>query len=213
MARFLKGIHGAYSGKVGSIVGSNWRSVDYVRSVARPSKKPASERQIAQREKFVLATAFLGPLKDLLNLGYSDVQQGRSTGYNQALRDLMKFAIIGVYPDLEIDYNNVRISRGALANLFVPQWSETAPQEITMTWLKSNSDLMGYNDDSVILLTYNKDKKYFNLMETAIRNDETLTINFPSVYAGDRVVGWVFTGHREGIKTSTSQYLGELILT
>lgn len=213
MARFLKGIHGAYSGKVGSIVGSHWRSVDYVRSVSRPTNKPASLKQLAQRERFALATAFLGPLKELLNLGYSDVQQSRSTGYNQALRDVLKFAITGVYPDFEIDYNNVRISRGALANLLVPQWSETAPQEITMTWLKSNSDLMGYNDDSVILLTYNKDKKYFNLMETAIRNDETLKINFPSVYAGDRVVGWVFTGHRDGVKTSTSLYIGELTLS
>jgi len=213
MATFLKGIHGAYSGKVGNIVGSNWRSVDYVRSVARPTNKPASIKQLAQREKFALSTAFLGPLKELLNLGYSDVQQGKSTGYNQALRDVLKFAISGMYPDFEIDYSKVRISRGALANLFVPQWTESAPQEITLTWMKSTSDLMGYNDDSVILLIYNKDKKYFNLMESATRDDETLTLTFPSVYAGDTIVGWVFTGHRDGVKTSSSEFIGELTLS
>ncbi len=213
MATFLKGIHGAYSGKVGNIVGSNWRSVDYVRSVSRPTNKPASEKQLAQREKFALATAFLGPMKDLLNLGYSDIQQGRSTGYNQGLRDVLKFAIAGIYPAFEIDYSKVRISRGALANLLAPQWTESAAQEITLTWIKSMSDMMGYNDDSVILLTYNKDKKYFNLMESATRADETLTLTFPPIYAGDTIVGWVFTGHRDGVKTSTSYYLGELTLS
>ena len=213
MATFLKGIHGAYSGKVGNIIGSNWRSVDYVRSVARPTNKPASEKQLAQREKFGLATAFLGPLKELLNLGYSDVQQGRSTGYNQGLRDVLKFAMIGIYPDFEIDYSKVRISRGALPNPLVPQWTESRAQEITLNWLKSSSDMMGYNDDSVILLTYNKEKKYFNLMESATRADEILTLTFPGIYAGDTIVGWVFTGHRDGVKTSTSHYLGELTLS
>lgn len=28
MAKFLKGIHGAYTGKVGNVVGSSWRNVD-----------------------------------------------------------------------------------------------------------------------------------------------------------------------------------------
>jgi len=212
MATFLKGIHGSYSGKVGNVVGSHWRSVSYVRSMARPSNKPASLKQQAQREKFALATAFLAPLKDLLNLGYSDVQQTKSTGYNQALRDVLKFAVTGVYPDVEIDYSKVRGSRGALPNLLVPEWTESAPQQISLTWIKSSSDLMGYNDDSVILLTYNKDKKYFNLMESATRDDESLTLTFPQVYAGDTLAGWVFTGHRDGVKTSTSYYMGELTL-
>ncbi|MNI85623.1 hypothetical protein D3C73_1426310 [compost metagenome] len=73
--------------------------------------------------------------------------------------------------------------------------------------------MMGYNDDSVILLTYNKEKKYFNLMESATRADEILTLTFPGIYAGDTIVGWVFTGHRDGVKTSTSHYLGELTLS
>lgn len=51
MARFLKGINGAYSGKVGSVIGSNWRGVDYVRSLSRISKKKISDAQLEQRSK------------------------------------------------------------------------------------------------------------------------------------------------------------------
>lgn len=59
MVRFLKGITGAYSGKVGSVIGSNWRNVDYVRSLSKRSNKPASEDQLAQRAHFALAVSFL----------------------------------------------------------------------------------------------------------------------------------------------------------
>ncbi|WP_229707698.1 DUF6266 family protein, partial [Sphingobacterium alkalisoli] len=98
MARFLKGINGAYSGKVGNVIGSSWRNVDYVRSLSKRSNKPASADQLAQRAKFALGVSFLSPIKDLLNLGYSDALQGRSTGYNKALQHLLANGIMGDYP-------------------------------------------------------------------------------------------------------------------
>src|SRR5690606_10134837 len=110
MATFLKGINGAYSGKVGNVVGSRWRDVDYVRSLPRPSSKPASEAQLAQRMRFALAVAFLSPIKDLLNLGFSDIEQATATGYNVALSNLLRNGMAGDYPEVEIDYTKVQIS-------------------------------------------------------------------------------------------------------
>lgn len=117
MARFLKGIVGAYSGKVGSVVGSSWRSVDYVKSLPKITGKKATVGQMEQRTKFALAVAFLSPIKDVLNLGYSDKLQGKATGYNKALQFLLNNGITGTYPSLEIDYSKVVISKGALSNL------------------------------------------------------------------------------------------------
>lgn len=212
MARFLKGITGGYSGKIGNVIGSNWRNVDYIRSLSRPSKKAASPLQLAQREKFSLITSFLSPLKDLLNIGFSDIQQGSSTGYNQALGEALKYGVMGDYPNLQIDYSKIRISRGALANLAHVRWEEESDHEITLSWQPLRSSIMGNADDSVILLIYNIEKKAFDLVEENTRADNFLMVQFPEYYSGDTLVGWVFTGHRDGIKTSNSHFLGELVL-
>ncbi len=213
MARFLKGITGAYSGKVGSVIGSSWRSVDYIRSLSKPSNKPATEGQLTQRARFALAVSFLSPIKDLLKLGYSDAMQARSTGYNKALQHLLAYGVTGTYPSLELDYASVVIAKGSLANLMGVAWTESAPQEISVTWNTEVNSFNAFADDSVILLMYNKEKQFFSILESATRNDGTLDFTFPSVYAGDHVVGWIFTGHRDGIKTSGSYYLGEIVVS
>jgi len=212
MARFLKGINGAYSGKVGSVIGSRWRSVDYVRSLSRPSNKSASDLQVAQRARFRLAIAFLSPIKDLLNLGYSDKLEGRATGYNKAVQHVINHAIVGDYPDYELNYAAVQIAKGGLSNLLAVQWEQSAPQEITITWDTSTNRFNAFSDDTVILLTYNTNKSFFSILESGERKDGSLVINLPAAYAGDHLVGWVFTGHRNGVKTSMSYYLGEILL-
>jgi hypothetical protein len=214
MARFLKGIHGAYSGKVGSVIGSNWRGVDYVRSLARISKNKASEKQLIQRSKFAVTVAFLSPIMDLLKLGYSDKLQGKATGYNKALQYMMNNGgVTGTYPDFEIDYSKVVISKGALSNVMAPVWEETFPQEINLSWSPELNKFSAFADDSVILLFYNMSKNFFSIMESATRADASLSFKLPPSYAGDKIVGWVFTGHRDGVKTSLSIYLGELTIS
>src|SRR5690554_745405 len=112
MAIIKKGINGAFSGTVGNTVGSSWRQIDYIKSLPKPSTKPASPAQIAQRAKFALAVSFLRPIKPLLDLGFSDKTQGRQTGYNRALQAMMNNAISGEYPDLSVDFAEVVVARG-----------------------------------------------------------------------------------------------------
>ncbi|WP_333624528.1 DUF6266 family protein [Sphingobacterium siyangense] len=214
MARFLKGIHGAYSGKVGSVIGSSWRGVDYVRSLSKITNKKASEGQIAQRAKFATAVAFLSPIKDLLNLGYSDKLQGKATGYNKALQYLLNYGgVTGTYPALEIDYGKVVISKGSLANLMGVVWSEAFPQEIMLTWEPELNKFNAFAGDSVILLMYNSNKNFFSILESATREEGSLGFTLPASYSGDTLEGWVFTGHEDGIKTSPSFYLGKLTIS
>ncbi len=214
MARFLKGINGAYSGKVGSVIGSNWRGVDYVRSLSRISKKKISDAQLEQRSKFAVAVAFLSPIMDLLKLGYSDKLQGKATGYNKALQYLMKNGgVTGTYPTFEIDFEKIVIAKGSLSNVMAPVWEETFPQEIGLSWSPELNKYSAFVDDSVILLVYNKSKNFFSILESATRADAAVSFTLPPSYAGDKLVGWVFTGHRDGVKTSPSIYLGELTIS
>lgn len=213
MARFLKGINGAYSGKVGSVIGSSWRNVDYVRSLSKITNKKASSEQIAQRAKFAMGVAFLSPIKDLLNLGYSDKLQGKATGYNKALQFLLNNGITGNYPAFDISYADVLISKGSLSQLMGVTWTETAPRSVTVSWEPATNSFNAFLDDSVVLLMYNREKNFFSILESSTRADEELTFTLPESYAGNRLEGWIFTGHRDGVKTSPSVHLGTLVIS
>ncbi|MBB6239500.1 hypothetical protein HDC90_004153 [Pedobacter sp. AK013] len=79
MATYSKGANGAFSGKVGSVIGSNWRSIDYLKGLPKKSSKPSTEPQLAQRSKFALAPLYLSPIKDILNIGFKDKQLNKLT--------------------------------------------------------------------------------------------------------------------------------------
>lgn len=213
MARFLKGIHGAYNGKVGNVIGSSWRNVDYVRSLSKITSKKASPKQLAQQAKFALGVSFLSPIKDLLNLGFSDSLQGKATGYNKALQHILSNGIAGEYPDLELNFASILVARGGLSNLMGVHWEETDPRQLQLNWEIMTNKYNAFVDDSIILLVYNIEKSFFSILESGTRADGSLDVSFPAVYSGDTIVGWVFTGHRDGVKTSSSHYLGEITVS
>ncbi|QXU41184.1 DUF6266 family protein [Pedobacter sp. D749] len=115
MATYSKGANGAFSGKVGSVIGSNWRSIDYLRGLPKKSSKPSTEPQLAQRAKFALAALYLSPIKDILNIGFKDKQLNKITGYNAAVKIFLNQAVSGSYPDFVIDFSQVVVSRGSLS--------------------------------------------------------------------------------------------------
>jgi hypothetical protein len=65
MARYLNGIHGPFIGTVGSIVGSTYNGKPYMKS--RPDKRTTvvSAKELANRQKFAVAQAWLRPLTAL----------------------------------------------------------------------------------------------------------------------------------------------------
>ncbi len=212
MARYTKGALGAFSGKLGNVVGSNWRSIDYMRSLPRPSKKPASPLQMAQRMRFAMAVGFLQPIKDVLNVGFSDTVLGTSTGYNQGVKSMLKNGIIGEYPDFEIDFSGVELSKGSLAGLINLQMTESEPSTITVSWESLINRFNSFVDDDVLVLLYNKTKKLFTIYEDMTRGEEEVKIVLSDTFIGDELVCWTFLVKRDGNTTSNSQYVGTIEL-
>lgn len=213
MARFIKGINGAYTGKVGNVVGSSWRGIDYVRSLPKKSGKPASDDQLAQRAKFAMTTNFLKSIKEILLVGYSDAKLRSKTGYNAAFSHFISQAIKGDYPNYEVDYSVVQIARGGLAPLLGLQVEETAPQVLTLSWVEALNRFNAFADDEVIVLVYSPQDHLFSIYEGATRGGASVEVSMPSVYSGRTIVGWAFVINRDGSSTSNSQFLGEITLS
>ena len=133
MGIFSKGILGPFSGTVGTVVGSSWKGIDYMRSLPRKSDRAPSQLQLEHRLKFSLIGTFLRTMTPLLQISFKG-QSKNMSGFNSAFSYNMKNAVAGAYPDFEIDFSMALVSRGDLPNAGAPQAQAGAGNSIDWSW-------------------------------------------------------------------------------
>jgi len=113
MARYKNGVNGNFSGKVGSVVGSSWRGIAYMRGLPKISRKPPTEKKKATRRSFSFIHTWLNPLQGLVSIGFADFAPG-CTGRNSAHSYNSTKALIKTDTGFDIDYTLARFSYGSL---------------------------------------------------------------------------------------------------
>lgn len=73
MATIKDGIHGAFSGKVGKIVGYVRKGQAIIRTQGERTTPP-TQKELLNREKFAISQKWLSPLIDFLRIGFKDYQ-------------------------------------------------------------------------------------------------------------------------------------------
>ncbi|HWW39802.1 DUF6266 family protein [Pedobacter sp.] len=210
MGKFLKGILGGFSGKIGNVIGAVWRGVDYMRSLPRKSGKPATEAQLIPRLKMKVVVGFLRSINDLIKLGYQSYK-GKQTPMNAAVAFHIDKAITGVYPNLNINFPKVVFSKGRLLRPSAPGVESVTPTKIKFEWL-NNAPATGSSTaatDMATLLLYNPGKEQFVAAEdVAARSALTFTLDVPAEWIGDDVHAWMsFVGVNRK-EVSDSVYVG-----
>lgn len=212
MGKYKKGILGAFSGKIGTVVGSSWKGIEYMRSLPRPSTKAATDQQMIQRAKFALVSAFFRSASALINMGYQSLAQGKS-GYNVATSDFIADAIIGTYPDFEIDYSKVLFSKGTLTGAYgVNAVSESG--SVKVSWDDNSNSGTAKASDQIVILVYNPDKGQFvyDINTGALRSAGEDTLLMPVEFLGDTVEVWVAFMTPDKKIFSTSMYVGQVLI-
>lgn len=211
MAKFLNGAIGTFSGKVGSIIGSSWRSIHYMRGLPKKRTKPFTEAQLAQQQRFALMGSFLLPLKGLFEIGLANVDDGEATLFNQAMGFNLR-AVTGDYPEFTIDYSKVTFSRGALLK---PRGVSltAAVQAVTVAWRPSVTPFDGNGDDSVYVLLYDRELEVFYTTDEVIQR----SVGEAIIPLDDDTVGhdaevWLFCVSRDGKQISKTVYAGSIVL-
>lgn len=157
MATFEKGILGGFSGKVGSVIGGNWKGIDYMRSKANKRSFIPSQKQLEQQLKFALMMRFLQPMAGLLAISFGDFAI-QKTGINSAFAYNFANAITGTFPDFVVDYSKALVSRGLLPNVLGPSVISGAGSIVTWSWTDNNSSDTQPTDQA-ILVAYCPDMK------------------------------------------------------
>ncbi len=207
MARILSGILGGFEAKVGNVVGSRWRSISYIRSLPRRSRKEPSEKQLATRLKFSLASAFVYPIRSIVDVGFTDSKITDSTATANFIGQIINNAIVGSYPDLKIDYSKVIISKGGISPLKDLQITINSPSDIIISWSFTDGHFSGKGSDKVLAVLYDDLKKEYQILEDATRLSKQVKLNITDQTTSASLHVWLFCIEEKTNKVSESQYL------
>jgi len=151
MGKYVDGIHGAFTGKVGNIIGSSWRGIPYMKS--RPVRtKPPTEKEKQNRYIFAMTQEWLYPLTNFLRIGFKNYTH-TNQGVNAAKSYLHKHALVRNGYDSVIDPTLMKVSHGNLPFPDRMEVEQNNESELVFTWepARSGSD----NEfDQVLLLAY-----------------------------------------------------------
>ncbi|NTE05542.1 hypothetical protein G6M26_25685 [Agrobacterium tumefaciens] len=152
MTKLKNGIFGPISGKLGPVVGATWKGIAYLRLAPNKNKKsvPRSAAQLANQYKFKFLHAFLTPFHPYLINGFKHSAIGK-TEINAAFTANYK-AVKGVYPDFEINYSELSISEGRLANLNNPTTRWISQSAFELSWETGNQIQAAFNDQLMVVI-------------------------------------------------------------
>ena len=187
MGTIKKGLLGGVSGKVGNVVGGNWKGIDYLRILPASVANPKTTKQLNQRTKFLRVIRFLQPLNEFVRIGFK-AHAIKMSAFNAAMSYNFHHAIAGTYPDYEIDYGNARISRGQLTGGMNANCTSPEPGKVSITWADNTGQGSAQSGDKAMVVVYNPiTEESTMVLDAAMRMDATAELMVPNSWSGDEV--------------------------
>lgn len=211
MGKIKRGILGGFRGTVGTVVGASWKGIDYMRSKAESVKNPRTEGQVNQRSRFATTLFFLQPITQYIRVGFRTYAV-KQTAFNAAMAYNIKNAILGEYPNFELDFPNALVSRGTL--MPVENASATAVDGgVAFSWSDNTGNRDALATDLSMPLLFNKEKHeaVFNTAANP-RSEEGVTLNVPADWTGNDVEVFLGFISADGKSVATSEYLGKVTI-
>jgi hypothetical protein len=210
MAIINKGANGPFRGKAGSIIGSGWKKVDYIKGMPRRYKNKGnpSEAQRLHHKKFALLNNFLIPISSLLDIGFGNFL-GKSTSRNAAFQyNYDQAFMLDENGELSLDYSHIQLSRGSLFAAGAEK-AELINNQVKLTWNTKTYGISGELDDEVHAVAYIPSTGYFLSDECVpLRYQGETFIN--GAQEGETIHLWLFFADKQHKKISPTVYLSLL---
>ena len=213
MARANEGILGPFYGKVGPVVGSRWKGINYVRSLPRADekKKKLSVAQLAHQERFKFMSKWLAPLNPYVTVGFTE-RHLYQTEINQAFKFNYQHALEGVYPNFSINYSEVLVSKGQLAPPVVQELEVFLPRSLAISWEAQSGGRAAHDDQVMLVLMATTLGIADGVVGMAKRSDGLLIYDYPARLSGHEVAIYLSFIGLNRRKASNSTYLGRRVL-
>lgn len=199
-------IFGKLSGKIGSVVVYERNGKQIVRSNPK-QRDPQTPAQLAHRIKFSLVNKGLSPLNKMIKIGY----RHSNKNYRKLVGEAYHNAIIGEYPNFELDYSKIEVAEGELqlpANVAIK--AEADSNMVTISWNTQIDDrtLQGRPDDQVNIVcmdSVNLNSTYW--LNVAKRSDGKATFKLPIGWIRESSHFWIFLTSYDLLMNSYSLYI------
>jgi hypothetical protein len=208
MGRLINGINGPVVGKVGSVVGSSWKGIPYLKGPYKRRTKTISDDEKANRNKFSMAQFWLKPLLHFVRVGFKGYTP-LVEGFVAAKSYLMKNAMEGNGAECTINPALVKLSYGDLPLPENISMQLLENDQLQVTWDAPTSK-SPRNKDQVMIVAYNiemKRAKFITMGQFRLVGSDTLDLNIAVKGAFHIYVAFV-AGDRS--RQSMSVYLGAI---
>lgn len=164
MAISENGPGGNHRGRIGNVVYYMLNGENVSRGIGTTTKPPTLS-QLKSRLATRLSSVLISRMLDFINVGFRATAIAvKDNAFNQAVRYNKKNIIKGTYPDLEIDYQSLVISKGLLKP--AQDWQVTlVGARLQYSWATDPEMPWPEVTDQVMMLAYfpKQEKVYFNL--------------------------------------------------
>lgn len=212
MAKLGKGILGGISGKVGNVVGGNWKGIDYIRSKPSSVKNPNTEAQQKQRQQFKIVSQFLSQIQPLVVMGYTKPTKNVSA-MNVAMAYHLREAIAGEFPDYVLDTSRIQFSDGKLANAHGVVLDVSVIDTVSVGWQNDGAALNASLNDVAMLLVYNTNKGIATYKANgSLRDNQAIELTIPAEWKGDDVAIYLAFRSETGKLSSNTLFVGQVVI-
>ena len=213
MARNSSGVLGNFIGTIGPVTGFMRNGQNLLRSSTSSVRNQRTPLQPAQRGRINLCTGFIKAFSGTGFLNKSFPPYGhRGTGYNRAVSALMSRAIKSIYPDMQLNYQQVLISKGRLPVALSAKVVKKPGNILQFSFADNSTDGMASPDDTVILVAYAPDlQQAVFTLKGGLRKDKKAILNVTGL-KGHTVETWMGFLSPDEMDSSESLYTGSVIL-
>ena len=169
--------------------------------------------QLAQQQKIDVCTRFIKVFTGTGFLNKSFPAYGHTgTGYNRAMGALMSMALTGAYPGIQLNYQEVLISRGRLPAAQGAKLVKKANSILQFIFTDNSTVGMASTKDTVILVAYAPDiqQAVFGLYN-GFRKDKKASLNVAAL-KGHAVETWIGFLSADEQDASDSVWVGRVQL-
>ena len=177
MGKIKQGILGGFKGKVGTVIGSSWNGIAYMRGLAQSVKNPKTAGQTTQRGFFREVLDIAGQLSKEQLAFLFPTAPSKMTRHNALVKQLTEVAAVD--GDVKsVDLGNIN-SLGNAATADLPDVAITAAGEnLTISWDGATTERAENADEYPTVFVANVTKKKVFLVNSTAALGESGEVSF-----------------------------------
>ena len=177
MATIKQGILGAFSGKVGSVVGSSWKGIPIMKSLPPSVSNPRTAGQIVQRSKMASCVRAANSILAEVIKPLNDRFVSRRSGYNDFVsRNISLFNDEGLVSPASLKISQSRNKAQLIDAIAAGELSKS----LLVEWTSDEGQGFALPSDIAFIVCYNRRlKEFFGFRTTEVREGEEASVAFP----------------------------------